>query len=159
MTDNEKQAIKYFYNLRATIDESYMLFDEEINVKCGKETIKQISVVLNLIEKQQAEIEEEKKKSMHYEKLITNGLASKEIAKIDEEMQTVLRTEIEKKDKIIDEMAKTIYDYASLEVVINCPAEFDGRYNMDLCKMNAKDRNCLICIKEYFKKKVETEEK
>ena len=33
MTDDEKQAIKYFYNLRATIDESYMLFDEEINVK------------------------------------------------------------------------------------------------------------------------------
>lgn len=57
MTEAEKQAIKYFYNLRATIDESYMLFDEEINVKCGKETIKQISVVLNLIEKQQTEIE------------------------------------------------------------------------------------------------------
>lgn len=81
--------------------------------------------------------------------------ALKEMTKKHETAQA----ELEKQEKIIDEMAKTIYDYASLEVVINCPAEFDGRYNMDLCKMNAKDRNCLICIKEYFKKKVETEEK
>ena len=75
-----------------------------------------------------------------------------------EEIYEDLVQEIEKKDKIIDEMAKTIYDYASLEVVINCPAEYDGRYNMDLCKMNTKDRNCLICIKEYFKKKVNSSE-
>lgn len=51
MNEEEKQAIKYFYNLRATIDESNMLFDEDINVKCGKETIKQITAVLNLLEK------------------------------------------------------------------------------------------------------------
>lgn len=57
MTEEEKRAIKHFYNLRATIEESYMLFDEEINVKCGKETIKQISIILNLIEKQQTELE------------------------------------------------------------------------------------------------------
>lgn len=66
MTEEEKEAIKYFYNLRATIDESYMLFDEEINVKCGKETIKQISVVLNLIEKQQAEIKYWKEQAEGY---------------------------------------------------------------------------------------------
>ena len=58
LSDEEKKAIKYFYNLRATIDESNMLFDEDINVKCGNETIKQITLVLNLIEKQQKEIEE-----------------------------------------------------------------------------------------------------
>lgn len=57
MTDKEKEAIKFFYNLRATIDESIMLFDEDINVKCGKETIKQITTVLNLIQTQQAEID------------------------------------------------------------------------------------------------------
>lgn len=57
MTDKEKEAVKFFYNLRATIDESIMLFDEDINVKCGKETIKQITTVLNLIQTQQAEIE------------------------------------------------------------------------------------------------------
>ena len=53
MSEDEKKAIKYFYNLRATIDESFMLFDEEINVKCGKDMIKQITLVLNLITKLQ----------------------------------------------------------------------------------------------------------
>lgn len=57
MSEEEKKAIKYFYNLRATIDESNMLFDEDINVKCGKETVKHITTVLNLIQKQQEEIE------------------------------------------------------------------------------------------------------
>lgn len=61
LSDEEKKAMKYFYNLRATIDESNMLFDENINVKCGKETIKQITIILNLIEKQSKEIEELKK--------------------------------------------------------------------------------------------------
>lgn len=58
MNEEEKKAVKYFYNLRATIDESNMLFDEEINVKHGKETIKQITIILNLIEKLQKENEE-----------------------------------------------------------------------------------------------------
>ena len=57
MNEEEKKAVKYFYNLRATIDESNMLFDEEINVKHGKETIKQITIILNLIEKLQKENE------------------------------------------------------------------------------------------------------
>lgn len=58
MLKEEKKAIKYFYNLRSTIDESYMLFDEEINLKCGKEMIKQITILLNLITKLQKENEE-----------------------------------------------------------------------------------------------------
>ena len=58
LSEEEKKAIKYFYNLRSTIDESYMLFDEEINLKCGKEMIKQITLVLNLITKLQKENKE-----------------------------------------------------------------------------------------------------
>ena len=58
MNEEEKQAIKYFYNLRATIDESNMLFNEDINVKCGKETIKQITILLNLLEKKDKIINE-----------------------------------------------------------------------------------------------------
>lgn len=58
MNKEEKKAVKYFYNLRATIDESNMLFDEEINVKHGKETIKQITIILNLVEKLQKENED-----------------------------------------------------------------------------------------------------
>ena len=62
-SEEEKKAIKYFYNLRSTIDESYMLFDEEINVKCGKDMIKQISLVFNLITKLQKENEELKQEN------------------------------------------------------------------------------------------------
>lgn len=49
MSEEEKQAMQYFYNLRSTIDESFMLFDEELNVKCGKNMIKNISIIINLI--------------------------------------------------------------------------------------------------------------
>ena len=70
MNEEEKETIKYFYNLRATIDESNMLFDEDINVKCGNETIKQITLVLNLIEKQQKEIEELKNITKSYDSFL-----------------------------------------------------------------------------------------
>lgn len=63
MNEEEKETIKYFYNLRATIDESNMLFDEDINVKCGKETIKKITIILNLLEKKDKEISELKKEN------------------------------------------------------------------------------------------------
>lgn len=52
LNEDEKNAIKYFYNLRGTIDESIMLFDEKLNIKCGKEMIRQITLLLNLITKQ-----------------------------------------------------------------------------------------------------------
>lgn len=58
MNPEEKEAIKFFYNLRTTIDESNMLFGEDIKVKHGKETIKQITIIINLIEKLQKENEE-----------------------------------------------------------------------------------------------------
>ena len=51
MNEEEKKAIIYFYNLRSTIDESYMLFDEPIKVECSKEMIKQITIILNIIER------------------------------------------------------------------------------------------------------------
>lgn len=111
MNGEEKQALKYFYNLRATIDESYMLFDEEINVKCGKETIKQISVVLNLIEKQQAELE--------------------------------------KKDKIIDEMAEHIVSSAIVDDTV-CAIKCDCDNGVE-----CSHKKMLKCTKDYFKKKVE----
>lgn len=69
LSDEEKKAIKYFYNVRATIDESNMLFDKD-NVKCGNETIKQITLVLNLIEKQQKEIEELKNITKSYDSFL-----------------------------------------------------------------------------------------
>ena len=76
MLSEEKKAIKYFYNLRSTIDESYMLFDEEINVKCGKETIKQITLVLNLITKLQKENKQKDKIIEKKDKIIYEMLGS-----------------------------------------------------------------------------------
>ena len=63
MNEEERKAVKFFYNLRATIDESNMLFEEDINVKHGKETIRQITIILNLIEKLLKENEQLKKTS------------------------------------------------------------------------------------------------
>ena len=79
MTYEEKEAMKYFYNLRATIDESNMLFDEDIDVKCGKETIKQITIILNLIEKQSKEIEELKDESKEYQIGFVQGCYEKNL--------------------------------------------------------------------------------
>ena len=66
LLDNERKSLKYFYNLRATIDESYMLFDEEINIKAGKKMIEQITIILNLIEKLQKENEIIKEANDYY---------------------------------------------------------------------------------------------
>lgn len=61
MTEEGKEAINFFYNFRASINAANMLFDEDINVKCGKETVKQITMLLNLIQKQQKELEKKDK--------------------------------------------------------------------------------------------------
>ena len=91
MNDEEIKAIKYFYNLRATIDESYMLFDEGINVKCEKEMIKQISTILNLIEKQNHIIE------------------GKEcVIETQEHNEEVYEKMLKHKDKMIDLMANNL---------------------------------------------------
>lgn len=63
--------------------------------------------------------------------------------------------ETTKNDKIIDEMEISLYGYANLEVVINCPAEYDENYDLSKCRMNLADRNCINCIKQYFERKVE----
>lgn len=61
LNKEEKEAMIYFYNLRSSIDESYMLFDEELNVKCGKNMIKNISIIINLINRLIKENKEDKK--------------------------------------------------------------------------------------------------
>lgn len=71
MNKELKEAIIFFYNLRATIDESKMLFDEGISIECGNEMIKQITTVLNYIEnsipKEKVEEEIEELKDMKVE--------------------------------------------------------------------------------------------
>ena len=62
MNEEEKETIKYFYNLRALIDEKDMLYDEGIGKEYGKEKVRQITIILNLIVKLQKENEELKNK-------------------------------------------------------------------------------------------------
>ncbi len=66
------------------------------------------------------------------------------------------QVELERKDKIINEMACTIYDYANLGKLKICDCELeDGKIALDLCEQTLADRNCLECIKRYFERKVE----
>ena len=120
MNEEEKQAIKYFYNLRATIDESNMLFDEDINIKCGKEMIKQITTVLNLLEKKDINIIEAK------------------------EANRQLSIELQKKDKIIDEMANSFAEEGFYSE--HCQTLIDN----DICP-----DDCNKCVKQYYERKVE----
>lgn len=53
MSEEEKKAIEYFNNIRATIEESYVLFNEGINIKCEKEMGEKIIILLKLITKLQ----------------------------------------------------------------------------------------------------------
>lgn len=132
MNEEEKQAIKYFYNLRATIDESNMLFDEDINVKCGKETIKQITAILNLLEKKDKEIQ--------YQKEINKTEQNRH-----KQTEKSLKGQLQKKDKMIDLMVeefKKIFSEGE-------PCDLD--HEME-CK---KYKECKDCIKQYFERKVE----
>lgn len=61
MNEEEKKAIEYFNNIRATIEESYVLFNEGINIKCEKEMEKKIIILLDLITKLENYIEQLKK--------------------------------------------------------------------------------------------------
>ena len=131
MTDKQKEAVKFFYNLRATIEESIMLFDEDINVKCGKETIKQITIVLNIIKTQQAEIDSLKDFKEIAESKVTdlnpiglartNQLLSRQCHKLQEESEKKdidiieakeanrqLSVELQNKDKIIKELEEKL---------------------------------------------------
>ena len=133
LSEEEKKAIKYFYNLRSTIDESYMLFDEEINVKCGKETIKQISLVLNLITKLQKE----------------NELAKEQLKKqceIADERNNLL-VKVNRLESQIDLMAEYI---ATLD--IDEDICMNNKINSEWC--NEDYTNCKKCIKQYFERKV-----
>lgn len=139
MSEEEKQAMQYFYNLRSTIDESFMLFDEGINVKCGKEMIEKISIIFNIIAKLQKQNKEKDrilKIRLNYEEAY---------AKLRKQYEELISTniikneEIKQKDKQIDLMAKYIDEIDVSE---------------DICEgKTICDENCKYCIKQYFETK------
>ncbi len=141
MSEEERKAIKYFFNLRASIEESYMLFEEELeeeleelNVKCSKEMIKQISTVLNLINKQDFKINS-----------LEGDIEGLKLSINDRDKL------IEKKDKIIDEMAKYIEDELTVDEFCSKENCYADNYEDGHCQ------KCLNCIKQYFERKSENE--
>lgn len=110
-----------------------------------EEDIEYFKVILNLIQEQ--------KKDIEYKQDDINVLEAQRDS-IENQFEHA-KSELEKKDKIIDEMAMSLYDYANLEVVINCPAEYDENFDLSKCRMNLADRNCISCIKQYFERKAE----
>lgn len=144
INEEEKKAIKYFYNLRSTIDESYMLFDEEINLKCGKEMIKQITIFLNLITKLQKENKDIKKRKDSQEKRFKKY--KENIEKKHEEIYENLVSENEEKDRQIDLMAEFISKQDVEEEIC-----IKNKTNPDWC--NEDYTSCKDCIKQYFERK------
>lgn len=143
MSKEEKQAMQYFYNLRSTIDESFMLFDEGINVKCGKEMIEKISIIFNIIAKLQKQNKEKDrilKIRLNYEEAY---------AKLRKQYEELISTniikneEIKQKDKQIDLMAEYIDEEDVTEIFC------DGK---TIC-----DENCTSCVKQYFETKAKGE--
>ena len=61
-----------------------------------------------------------------------------------------LINENKEQEKMIELMAKGLFGYANLGVLIDCPAEYDGIRDLRSCP---KDKKCLKCIIEYFEKK------
>ena len=129
MIDEEKEAIEYWKrelnhyeytkDLDLSSDNYFGQFEEKINM---------ISGILNLIEKQQEEIE------VYKDIKELAGIEIRDILNWKYENKR-LKSEIEKKDKIIDEMAIALYDEWYMPV------------------LNTTEK-----IKEYFKKKVEVKD-
>lgn len=84
---NDIEVLEWF--LRVCNEDLYT----EISIRCDGRMRKAIE---NLLKERQSD----KAKIMHYEKLITNGLASKEITKLNEELLAEVQTNYIPKSKI-----------------------------------------------------------
>lgn len=160
MTDKQKEAIEYFKKRIDICMENANIcddndFDEEAT--CLRKEQILTETVLNLIQTQQAEIEHQKEKRENQKKeLSILNEKQKEFNKLRNTVNSYKgqfkrqQTEIEKKDKIIDEMATYI---ATLDI------------EEDICvkvgKENGCDQmaygECEECIKKYFERKAKNE--
>lgn len=98
-----------------------------------------IETVLNMLKEKDAEINKYKRK---------NKELSIQLLKIYKE-QDNYNARIEKKDKIIDLMAKYIADIDNEDICF----EIENKY----CDKNMDYSECEDCIKQYFERKVEKE--
>lgn len=145
MTDEEKQAIE---NLRKILFTTMQANECGLSNNDFKTEIKTYTDILGVIENQQAEIENLKTRKERQLKRFSKY--KENIENKHEEIYEDLVQEIEKQDKIIDEMAKVLADYKYEELIcIEVDCEHIELQNGGKC---IGDKNC---IKEYFKKKVE----
>lgn len=124
MNEEEKKAIEWIKNIITSIEESKMLFNEDITVILGTTAHNNLKEILNLIEKQQAEYSDLKLK---YEQGLL--LHKKHVS------------DLEIKDKMIEEMAKEILTLDRIR----------ASYEQDRPRIWETEEG----IKEYFRKKVE----
>lgn len=68
---------------------------------------------------------------------------------------TKQQKEIATLNKIAEKLASTTYDYANLEMLNICPAEYEGKVDLRKCKQNHIERNCIQCIIDWARKEVE----
>lgn len=126
MTKEQEQAIEWTKNVIKTIEESQMLFLEDITVKLGTTAHNNLQEILNLIQTLLTKIERLNNLNSHQDKGIKKAV----------DYTFELNAELEKKDKIIDEMAEVI-------------CRLDTMNNYDTWENNIED------VKQYFEKKVE----
>lgn len=92
---------------------------------------------------------------------ISNVLTQLNVNKYDinnyEERITSLKSELETYKKIAEKLASTTYDYANLEMLNICSAEYEGKVDLRKCKQFGKDINCIQCIIDWARKEVEND--
>ena len=150
MNEEEKKAIDYFSKKVDKLKENLekgLYYGEQYQVR---EDIKHLETVLNLIEKQQAEIEDLKWKNEIYVKSIKSHQSKIETLKrdfeiVDHECSRLEKEDI-KKDKIIDLMAICMEQTGTGRRSFSCIFRQNEECN---------ENGCRICIKKYFERKIE----
>lgn len=112
-----------------------------ITIEGFREVQEDIETVLNMLKEKDTEINKYKRK---------NKELSNQLLKIYKE-QDNYNARIEKKDKVIDLMAKYIADIDNEDICF----EIENKH----CDKNMDYGECEDCIKQYFERKVEDERK
>ena len=147
MTDKEKKKILEI-SKRIGYKVGTYCNDEEVEV--FEKLLKDYKYKNNLIEKQQEEIENLKNRIKHQDKEMTKAV----------DYTFELNKEIEKQDKIIDELAFVV---SQMETGIKTIIIQEQKKYCEFIKSDEDccwktDKACTDCIKEYFKNKVNSSE-
>jgi len=146
MNKEEKFVIK-------TLKDSQNTYIENTKVKKVELSTDEAKVVLNLIEKQQKELEPIKKLNIPVETLVS------EFNRLEglEDNTEMLKSELEKKDKIIDKMAELIYKKIDMLEMGDMAKEIN--YSLEELYSGIEDEEAIKIIKNSFTNLVEKESK